>query len=76
MLPDVRRLQQKLQSLDISGDGPLVAQKAIISILKGSMDDVDIASQEVGVVSRVGDGIAYIDACRAIRGFPKGVSSP
>ena len=56
-----KALQQKLQSLDISGDGPLVAQKAIISILKGSMDDVDIASQEVGVVSRVGDGIAYID---------------
>lgn len=47
--------------LDVSGDGPLVAQKAIISILKGSMNDVDIASQEVGVVSRVGDGIAYID---------------
>ena len=56
-----KALQQKLQSLDISGAGPLVAQKAIISILKGSMDDVDIASQEVGVVSRVGDGIAYID---------------
>ena len=56
-----KALKQKLQSLDISGDGPLVAQKAIISILKGSMDDVDIASQEVGVVSRVGDGIAYID---------------
>ena len=56
-----KALQQKLQSLDISGDGPLVAQKAIISILKGSMDDVDIACQEVGVVSRVGDGIAYID---------------
>ena len=56
-----KALQQKLQSLDISGYGPLVAQKAIISILKGSMDDVDIASQEVGVVSRVGDGIAYID---------------
>ena len=56
-----KALQQKLQSLDISGDGPLVAQKAIISILKGSMDDVDIASQEVGVVSPVGDGIAYID---------------
>ena len=56
-----KALQQKLQSLDISGDGPLVAQKAIISILKGSMDDVDIASQEVGVVSLVGDGIAYSD---------------
>ena len=56
-----KALQEKLQSLDVSGDGPLVAQKAIISILKGSMNDVDIASQEVGVVSRVGDGIAYID---------------
>ncbi len=56
-----KALQEKLQSLDISGDGPLVAQKAIISILKGSMDDVEIASQEVGIVSRVGDGIAYID---------------
>ena len=56
-----KALQKKLQSLDISGDGPLVAQKAIISILKGSMDDVEIASQEVGIVSRVGDGIAYID---------------
>ena len=55
-----KALQEKLQSLDISGDGPLVAQKAIISILKGSMDDVEIASQEVGIVSRVGDGIAYI----------------
>ena len=56
-----KALQEKFQSLDVSGDGPLVAQKAIISILKGSMNDVDIASQEVGVVSRVGDGIAYID---------------
>ena len=56
-----KALQEKLQSLDIAGDGPLVAQKAIISILKGSMDDVEIASQEVGIVSRVGDGIAYID---------------
>ena len=56
-----KALQEKLQLLDVSGDGPLVAQKAIISILKGSMNDVDIASQEVGVVSRVGDGIAYID---------------
>ena len=56
-----KALQEKLQSLDVSGDGPLVAQKAIISILKGSMDDVEIASQEVGIVSRVGDGIAYID---------------
>ena len=42
-------------------DGDLLAQKGIISILKGSLDGVDIESQEIGVVSRVGDGIAYID---------------
>ena len=75
-----KALQQKLQSLDISGDGPLVAQKAIISILKGSMDDVDIASQEVGVVSRVGDGIAYIDGvdhggCGKILVFDNGLKA-
>ena len=75
-----KALQQKLQSLDISGDGPLVAQKAIISILKGSMDDVDIASQEVGVVSRVGDGIAYIDGvdhgrCGEILVFDNGLKA-
>ena len=29
--------------------------------MKGSLDGVDIESQEIGVVSRVGDGIAYID---------------
>ena len=39
----------------------MLAQKGIISILKGSLDGVDIESQEIGVVSRVGDGIAYID---------------
>ncbi|MBS6395638.1 MAG: F0F1 ATP synthase subunit alpha [Clostridiales bacterium] len=54
-------LEEKLKSIHVSGGESLLAQKGIISILKGSMDEVDISSQEIGVVSRVGDGIAYID---------------
>ena len=54
-------LEEKLKALDVCGGDSLLAQKGIISILKGSLDDVDIESQEIGVVSRVGDGIAYID---------------
>lgn len=54
-------LEEKLKSLNVTGGDSLLAQKGIISILKGSLDDVDIESQEIGVVSRVGDGIAYID---------------
>lgn len=54
-------LEEKLKSLDVTGGDSLLAQKGIISILKGSLEDVDITSQEIGVVSRVGDGIAYID---------------
>lgn len=56
-----RLLEEKLRSLDISKTDSLLAEKGIISILKGSLEDVDIESQEIGVVSRVGDGIAYID---------------
>lgn len=56
-----RLLEEKLSSLSVTGTGSLLAQKGIISILKGSLEDVDIESQEIGVVSRVGDGIAYID---------------
>ncbi len=55
-----RLLEKELASLHVA-DGDLLAQKGIISILKGSLDGVDIESQEIGVVSRVGDGIAYID---------------
>lgn len=56
-----KALEEKLKSLDVTGGDSLLAQKGIISILKGSLDEVDIESQEIGVVSRVGDGIAYID---------------
>lgn len=55
-----RLLEKKLESITLT-DSELLAQKGIISILKGSLDGVDIESQEIGVVSRVGDGIAYID---------------
>lgn len=55
-----RLLEKELASMRLA-EGDLLAQKGIISILKGSLDGVDIESQEIGVVSRVGDGIAYID---------------
>lgn len=56
-----KALEEKLKSLDVSGKESLLAQKGIISILKGSLDGVDISCQEIGTVSRVGDGIAYVD---------------
>ncbi len=54
-------LEEKLKEIDLAGSESLLAEKGIISILKGSLEDVDIESQEIGTVSRVGDGIAYID---------------
>ena len=56
-----KALEEKLKSLNVSGKESLLAQKGIISILKGSLDGVDISCQEIGTVSRVGDGIAYVD---------------
>lgn len=54
-------LEERLKEIDVIGAESLMAEKGIISILKGSLEDVDIKSQEIGTVSRVGDGIAYID---------------
>ncbi len=57
-----RRLyEEKLDSLKVRAGDSLLSQKGIISILKGCLDDVELKSQEIGAVSRVGDGIAYID---------------
>lgn len=56
-----RMLEEKLRSLDIAKADSILAEKGIINILKGSLEGVNIESQEIGVVSRVGDGIAYID---------------
>lgn len=57
----IRSLQRELDKLELSGAEDILANKGIISILKGSMENVDLSGNEVGVVSRVGDGIAYID---------------
>ena len=38
-----------------------LTQKGIIGILKGNLDGIDISAREIGTVSRVGDGIAYVD---------------
>ncbi len=56
-----RLLEEKLNALNVTGTESLLAQKGIISILKGSLEEIDIESQEIGIVRRVGDGIAYID---------------
>ena len=56
-----RILEEKLNSLKVTGTDSLLAEKGIISILKGSLEDVDIESNEIGTVSQIGDGIAYID---------------
>ena len=54
-------LEERLKEIDIIGAKSLMEEKGIISILKGSFEDVDVRSQEIGTVSWVGDGIAYID---------------
>lgn len=56
-----RLLEEKLNALDITGKTSITAEKGIISILRGSLEDVALESQEIGAVRRVGDGIAYID---------------
>lgn len=56
-----RLLEERLNAVNIAGAESLLAEKGIISILKGSLEDADLKSQEIGVVRRVGDGIAYID---------------
>ena len=55
-------LARKLKELASDGtDSDLLARKGIISILRGSLEGLDVTSGEIGVVTRVGDGIAYID---------------
>lgn len=54
-------LEERINNLNISDTESMLAEKGIISILKGSLEELDLESQEIGVVRRVGDGIAYID---------------
>lgn len=56
-----KQLQEKIDSMPLSGQESLLVQKGIISILKNSMDSFEATSNEVGIVNSVGDGIVYID---------------
>lgn len=57
-----RALADKLKNLVKEPDsGDFLTQKGIIGILKGNLDGIDISAREIGTVSRVGDGIAYVD---------------
>lgn len=57
-----RALADKLKNLVKEPDsGDFLTQKGIIGILKGNLDGIDISVREIGTVSRVGDGIAYVD---------------
>ncbi|MCD8250342.1 MAG: F0F1 ATP synthase subunit alpha [Lachnospiraceae bacterium] len=54
-------LREKIDALDLTDPETAFSHKEVISILKGSLDGIEIESQEIGTVSRVGDGIAYIN---------------
>ena len=55
-------LAEKLKNLaQMPDNGDFLTQKGIIGILKGNLDGIDISAKEIGTVSRVGDGIAYVD---------------
>lgn len=57
-----RALADKLKNLEKEPDsGDFLTQKGVIGILKGNLDGIDISVREIGTVSRVGDGIAYVD---------------
>lgn len=38
-----------------------MVQKGIISILRDSLENIDVSGNEVGIVNSVGDGIVYVD---------------
>ena len=57
-----RALSDKLKSMAKEPDsGNFLTQKGVIGILKGNLDGIDVSAREIGTVSRVGDGIAYVD---------------
>ena len=54
-------LKKKIESLELSGKDSLLVQKGIISILRDSLENIDVSGNEVGIVNSVGDGIVYVD---------------
>ncbi|MEI3210889.1 MAG: F0F1 ATP synthase subunit alpha [Lachnospiraceae bacterium] len=47
--------------MELSGKDSLLVQKGIISILRDSLENIDVSGNEVGIVNSVGDGIVYVD---------------
>ena len=53
--------KKKIDSMELSGKDSLLVQKGIISILRDSLENIDVSGNEVGIVNSVGDGIVYVD---------------
>ena len=47
--------------MELSGKDSLLVQKGIISILKDSLENIEVSGNEVGIVNSIGDGIVYVD---------------
>ena len=54
-------LKKKIDSMELYGKDSLLVQKGIISILRDSLENIDVSGNEVGIVNSVGDGIVYVD---------------
>ena len=54
-------MKKKIDSMELSGKDSLLVQKGIISILRDSLENIDVSGNEVGIVNSVGDGIVYVD---------------
>lgn len=54
-------LKKRIDSMELSGKDSLLVQKGIISILKDSLENIDVSGNEVGIVNSIGDGIVYVD---------------
>ena len=54
-------LKKKIDSMELSVKDSLLVQKGIISILRDSLENIDVSGNEVGIVNSVGDGIVYVD---------------
>lgn len=54
-------LKKRIDSMELSGKDSLLVQKGIISILKDSLENIEVSGNEVGIVNSIGDGIVYVD---------------
>ena len=54
-------LKKRIDSMELSGKDSLLVQKGIISILRDSLENIEVSGNEVGIVNSIGDGIVYVD---------------